>query len=53
MLDRTENTLLKSAGLNASMPEGWKFGDDVFARYHSVGIKFSNKFLKVVGAVCR
>ena len=53
LIHRLENNLLKKAGLNSAMPSDWKFGDDQFHRYYKVGIKISNKFLNVTGAVYR
>lgn len=39
VLSFVENRLLTDEKLGARMPEGWKFGDDPFARYHVVGIE--------------
>lgn len=53
VIKRIENELLKKAKLNSSMPDGWKFGDDQYARYKEAGIDISDKYLKVKGAVYR
>ena len=35
---KDEDNALTAAGLRTSMPNGWKWGDDPFARYKAVGI---------------
>ena len=39
VITRNEDESLKNAGLRNDMPLGWNIGDDVFARYHEVGIR--------------
>jgi len=53
LLLRTEDTQLREAKLNTKMPDGWRFGDNPFARYHEVGIELSGEVLKVKGAIKR
>ena len=53
VLLRTEDELLRAAGLGARMPEGWRIGDDPLARYHAAGIRLGPRTLHVEGAICR
>jgi hypothetical protein len=53
VLLRTEDELLRAAGLGSRMPEGWRIGDDPLARYHAVGIRLGHRMLHVEGAICR
>ena len=53
VLLRTEDQRLKEAKLDRTMPAGWKLGDNPFARYDAVGIRLSQRQLKVTGAICR
>jgi hypothetical protein len=39
LITNEEDRMLSSAGLRSAMPPGWKFGDDLLARYNAVGIK--------------
>ena len=39
VITRQEDARLRAAGLRNEMPQGWLIGDDVFARYQSVGIR--------------
>jgi len=50
---REEDKKLRKAGLAFKMPEDWSFGDDLLARYDTVGVVLSDKFLNVTGAICR
>lgn len=38
-----EDVLLNKSGYRSRMPEGWRPGEDVFARYRSVGIELTNE----------
>jgi len=35
------------------MPENWKYGDNIFARYEKANIKVLPKKIKMVGAIRR
>ena len=48
-----EDQRLRDAGLNAKMPDGWKWGDDPLELYRAVGIELSGQVLKVMGAIVR
>ena len=50
---RSENDLITRMKLTRKMPDGWKWGDDIFARYAHSGIKISNKELRVKGSIKR
>ena len=49
----SEDQRLRDAGLNAKMPDGWRWGDDPLDRYRAVGIELSDQVLKVKGAIVR
>jgi hypothetical protein len=53
VLLRSEDALLRAAGLAQKMPAGWQVGDEPTARYDKVGIELSAVRLKVHGAICR
>ena len=53
ILSNKENELLKQNKLNSKMPKDWKFFDNVFARYDSVGIKILDEKIQMTGAVKR
>ena len=53
VIGRDEDAMLKAAGLNSRMPEGWVWGNDEFARYQKVGISLSQRNLKVYGGIVR
>jgi hypothetical protein len=53
VLLRTEDQLLRAAGLGSRMPDGWRIGDDPLARYQAVGIRVGHRMLYVEGAICR
>jgi len=38
VVTREEDRRLRMAGLSRSMPVGWQWGDDPYARWHAVGI---------------
>lgn len=50
---RREDEQLGAIGLTKKMPEGWKYGDDPYARYAEAGIRLSESFLKVKGKIKR
>ncbi|GAB6283463.1 MAG: hypothetical protein STSR0008_22310 [Ignavibacterium sp.] len=50
---RSENEIISKKKLTKKMPEGWNWGDDIFARYHYSGIQLSDKNLKVKGGIKR
>ena len=35
------------------LPQGWEWGDDPFARYHSSGIELSKTRIRMKGIICR
>ena len=53
VLRRPQNDKLKACGLNARMPDGWRWGDDPFDRYTKAEIAISKNVLKVKGAIMR
>ena len=42
LLNSVDDEKLNKAGLRSKMPEGWKFGDDPFARYIKGGIDLNS-----------
>ncbi|RIX59292.1 hypothetical protein D3P08_03815 [Paenibacillus nanensis] len=40
IVTKEENELLKNSGYESEMPDGWSFGDDVWARYQATGIEY-------------
>ena len=52
---REEDKKLSSLKLATKMPEGWRWGDDEFARYKAADIKLSDEKLHLIatGAICR
>ena len=42
LLNSDDDEKLNKAGLRSKMPEGWKFGDDPFARYVKGGIDLNS-----------
>jgi hypothetical protein len=42
VVTRAEDARLRSAGLQSTMPAGWKGGDDPMARWHSGGITITD-----------
>ena len=48
-----ENKLLVKNGLQSTMPEGWKPGDNPFARYKVCGIELHSELIKVFGGLKR
>ncbi len=53
MILREEDKLLSANGLEKTMPYGWEWGDDPFARYHSSGIELSKTRILMKGAIKR
>ena len=53
ILSHFEDVKLRDKGLVSSMPENWKYGDDVFARYREASIKVLPKKIKMIGAIRR
>jgi hypothetical protein len=39
VITREEHSELRNARLDRAMPNGWTFGDDIFARYQEIGIQ--------------
>jgi len=38
IVTKDEDKLLRAAGLNHAMPQGWRHGDDLWARYRLAGL---------------
>ena len=53
ILSHFEDVKLRDKGLVSSMPENWKYGDDVFARYREASIKVLPKKIRMIGAIRR
>lgn len=53
ILSHFEDDKLRKLGLVSSMPDNWKYGDDVFARYKKANISILKKKIKMVGAIRR
>jgi len=53
ILTHEEDKLLNDAGFKFKMPDGWNFGDDVYARYKKVGIRLLKKPIRMFGALKR
>jgi hypothetical protein len=53
VITREENKTLDSLKLKNKMPDDWRFGDSVWARYRVAGIIMSDVRLKVTGAIKR
>ena len=53
ILSHYEDEKLRAKGLISSMPEGWSFGDNVFARYEKANIEVLTKKIKMTGAIRR
>lgn len=53
ILSHYEDEKLRAKGLISSMPEGWSYGDNVFARYEKANIKVLTKQIKMAGAIRR
>ncbi len=53
VLTYDEDKLIRDSGYQSKMPEGWKLGDDVFARYRKSGVEVPTKMIEVYGAVYR
>ena len=53
ILSHYEDEKLRAKGLISSMPEGWSYGDNVFARYEKANIIVLTKKIKMTGAIRR
>ena len=53
ILSHYEDEKLRAKGLISSMPEGWSYGDNVFARYEKANIEVLTKKIKMTGAIRR
>jgi len=53
ILSHYEDEKLRIKGLISSMPEGWSYGDNVFARYEKANIQVLTKKIKMTGAIRR
>jgi len=53
ILSHYEDKKLRAKGLISSMPEGWRYGDNVFARYEKANIEVLTKKIKMIGAIRR
>ena len=53
ILSHYEDEKLRIKGLISSMPEGWSYGDNVFARYEKANIEVLTKQIKMTGAIRR
>lgn len=53
ILSHYEDEKLRAKGLISSMPEGWSYGDNVFARYEKANIQVLTKKIKMTGAIRR
>ena len=53
ILSHYEDEKLRAKGLISSMPEGWRYGDNVFARYEKANIEVLTKKIKMIGSIRR
>ena len=53
ILSHYEDEKLRAKGLISSMPKGWSYGDNVFARYEEANIEVLTKQIKMTGAIRR
>ena len=53
MILREEDKKLSSMKLARTMPQGWVWGGDEFARYKTAGIELSKEKLLTEGPICR
>ena len=53
ILSHYEDEKLRIKGLISSMPEGWNYGDNIFARYEKANIEVLTKKIKMTGAIRR
>ena len=53
ILSHYEDEKLRAKGLISSMPEGWSYGDNVFARYEKANIEVLTKKIRMTGAIRR
>ena len=53
ILSHYEDEKLRAKSLISSMPEGWSYGDNVFARYEKANIEVLTKKIKMTGAIRR
>lgn len=53
ILSHSEDQKLRDRGLISSMPKGWSYGDNIFARYEKANIEVLPKRIKMTGAIRR
>lgn len=53
ILSHYEDKKLRAKGLISSMPDGWGYGDNIFARYEKANIEVLTKKIKMTGAIRR
>ena len=53
ILSHYEDEKLRIKGLISSMPDGWGYGDNIFARYEKANIEVLTKKIKMTGAIRR
>jgi len=53
ILSHYEDEKLRAKGLISSMPDGWGYGDNIFARYEKANIEVLTKKIKMTGAIRR
>ena len=53
ILSHSEDQKLRDRGLISSMPKGWSYGDNIFARYEKANIEVLPKRFKMTGAIRR
>ena len=53
ILSHYEDEKLRAKGLISSMPDGWGYGDNIFARYEKANIDVLTKKIKMIGAIRR
>ena len=53
ILSHYEDEKLRAKGLISSMPDGWVYGDNIFARYEKANIEVLTKKIKMTGAIRR
>ena len=53
ILSHYEDEKLRAKGLISSMPDGWSYGDNIFARYEKANIEVLTKKIKMTGAIRR
>ena len=53
ILSGDEDKKLSNSKLKSSMPNGWNYFDNIFARYETVGIDILKDRIKMIGAIKR